>query len=356
MHNLTTDSVVVRPFTKADEAAWDAFCLGDARGTFCHLSGWKRAIERTWGHQPHYLIAERAGRITGILPLFEVKSLLFGHSLVSVPNGVYGGIVAADAASHTALESRAAALGQSLRVDYVELRDRRADDRAWNAPEDWHVKELYVGFEQPLTTDEDALMGGFKRELRRMIRQGVKAGLTSRVGREDHLDRFFDAYAFSLHGLGTPVFPKGLFANLLEEFPAHSDILVVEHDGRLAGTVFSFYHGGTVYPYYAGAYPQYYKAGVNNFLYWELMRHAAARGCTTFDFGRSKLGTGAHAFKRTWGMHEYPLPYRYHLVRAREMPNMSPTNARYSRRISLWKRLPPPVTKLLGPLIVKGLP
>ena len=50
---------------------------------------------------PHALPArgaQRRGR--GVLPLAEVKSLLFGHALVSTPFCVYGGIVAADEAAH----------------------------------------------------------------------------------------------------------------------------------------------------------------------------------------------------------------------------------------------------------------
>ena len=84
-------------------------------------------------------------------------------------------------------------------------------------------------------------------------------------------------------------------------------LLADQRDGvlgrpRVAGGVLSFYFRETVMPYYGGAYAEFYRAGVNNFMYWELMRHAARRGFTRFDFGRSKAGTGAYEFKRGWGM------------------------------------------------------
>jgi hypothetical protein len=34
----------------------------------------------------------------------------------------------------------------------------------------------------------------------------------------------------------------------------------------------------------------------NDFLYWEVMRRVTARAYRVFDFGRSKVATGAYAF------------------------------------------------------------
>jgi hypothetical protein len=55
-------------------------------------------------------------------------------------------------------------------------------------------------------------------------------------------------------------------------------------------------------------------------------------------------------------MDEVPLGYQYYLVKARELPNVSPANPRYQRAIGLWQKLPMPVTRLLGPSIVKRVP
>jgi lipid II:glycine glycyltransferase (peptidoglycan interpeptide bridge formation enzyme) len=86
-------------------------------------------------------------------------------------------------------------------------------------------------------------------------------------------------------------------------------------------------------------------------MYFELMRSAAARGCTRFDFGRSKLGTGAYAFKKNWGFDPQPLVY-WIKGEAREVNPLSP---KYRLKIALWKRLPLPVANLLGPAIARGL-
>lgn len=345
--------LTVKPYTAVDATRWDELAQQLPTATFCHLRGWARVVERTWRHQSYCLLAERAGKLTGLLPLFHVRSPLFGAKLVSTPNAVYGGAVADDEEARCALIEAAQQLAVDLRVDYLELRDTGASEAESS---DAIQQQLYVSFIHPLTDDEEALLQTFPRDLRRMIRQGAKHGLTAEVGRTELLDDFYEVYATSVRNLGTPVFPKRLFAEFLREFPTQSDILIVRQNKQVAGAVLSFYFRDTVLPYYGGAYPEFYRTGVNNFMYWELMRSAAARGYLRFDFGRSKRGTGAYEFKRGWRMSEHPLPYQYFLVRAKEPPNLNPLNPKFKPLIAAWKRLPLGVTKFIGPKLVKHLP
>src|SRR5262249_37313006 len=192
--------------------------------------------------------------------------------------------------------------------------------------------------------------------IRRMVRQALKHGMRSSLGREELLDDFYNVYATSVRNLGTPVFPKELFAEYLREFPESSDILIIRQGDRVAAGVLSFYFRNTVMPYYGGAYPEFYRMGVNNLMYWELMRRAGARGYTRFDFGRSKRNTGAYEFKRGWRMRERELPYKFFLVRSKKMPNLNPLNPKFKLMVEMWKRLPLQLTKLIGPKIVKHLP
>lgn len=347
-------SLTVRAYRSSDAPAWDEFVQNSLSGTFCHLTGWTRVMERVWNHPLHHLLVEDQGAIKGVLPLFHIESRLFGSMLISTPNGVYGGIAADNPEAKKALLSEAKNLAARLQVDFLELRHAFEKEEI-NDPE-LHRKDLYYAFEHPLTIDEDALMKSFPRDVRTMIRKGGKNELTSQLGREELLDEFYEVYATSVRNLGTPVFPKRLFAEFLREFPHHSDILLIRQGEKVAGGVLSFYFRETVMPYYGGAYVEFYRAGINNFMYWELMRSAAARGFTRFDFGRSKAGTGAYEFKRGWGMQMNALPYQFFLVRAKELPNLNPTNPKFEMMINAWKRLPLGVTKVLGPMIVKYLP
>lgn len=346
--------MIVHQFESANAPAWEQYVRAAPDATICHLPAWSRVIERSWQHTPHFLYAERAGEVAGVLPVFHVRSRLFGSKLVSLPNAVYGGAVADDSDAHLALVAAAVRLARQLRVQYLELRD--AAEAGQPVEGALLQGDLYVDFHCPLSGDEEAMMAGLPRDVRRMIRQGPKHGLSAETGGAALLDEFYEVYATSVRNLGTPVFPRRLFANFLDEFQDDADILLIRQGARVAGGVLSFYFRDTVLPYYGGAYPDFYRTGVNNFMYWELMCRAARRGCRRFDFGRSKLGTGAYHFKRGWGMTERPLAYRFFLVGARRLPNLTPLNPRLDPFIRAWKSLPVAVTKLAGPVIVRGLP
>ncbi|MBN8899618.1 MAG: hypothetical protein J0H57_01170 [Rhodospirillales bacterium] len=90
-------------------------------------------------------------------------------------------------------------------------------------------------------------------------------------------------------------------------------------------------------------------------MYWEVMRRAADRGCRMFDFGRSKTGTGAFAFKHNWGFEPTPLAYRYRLAPGAAIPDHNPLNPKYRLFIAAWKRLPLALANRLGPPLVRGL-
>jgi FemAB-related protein (PEP-CTERM system-associated) len=338
---------VVRSLADAERAAWDSFVAAAPGGTFFHLSGWRDVIERVGGHRTHYLCASRNGTITGVLPLAEVKSALFGHSLVSTPFCVYGGAVAATERDRVALEQHARALAERLNVDYLELRNIEASAGSWES------KELYVTFRKTIVADDDANMKAVPRKQRAMIRKGIEAGLTSNVDRD--VDRFYDMYAISVRNLGTPVLAKRFFAALLDQFGEAVDILTVTQGRKPVSSVLSFYFRDEVLPYYGGGIVAARDVKANDFMYWELMRHAVKRGVALFDFGRSKVGTGSYRFKTHWGFEPQALKYQYHLVRSLRVPDLSPLNPKYRAMIATWKRLPVPITRIIGPWVARYL-
>jgi FemAB-related protein (PEP-CTERM system-associated) len=155
---------------------------------------------------------------------------------------------------------------------------------------------------------------------------------------------------------GTPVYPRLFLHEIIDRFPAQTNLFFVHEGGRPVAGVLNLLFGDVLMPFYAGADRSYRPRGVDDYLYLAIMRWGRENGYRVFDFGRSKRGTGAYKFKQRWGMEEVPLAYQYHLVRARELPNVSPANPRYQAVIRLWQKLPLPVTRLLGPMIVKRVP
>lgn len=342
------DEIQIRAAAEADSGAWDAYVLAHPHGSFFHRYGWKRLIESAYRYPGHYLIAERGGRLCGVLPLGEVKHLLFGHALISVPFCVYGGVLADDAAVREALEARAVALAGMLRVSHLEMRNERP------VRDDWLRKDgLYVTFKRALSADHEANMNAIPRKQRAMVRKGIKAGLVGEL--DEGIDNLYQAYSESVRNLGTPVFPKAHFRAIRAEFGDDVDVLTVRHEGRVVASVMNYYFRDQVLPFYGGGIAAARHLAANDFMYWEVMRRAVERGCRLFDFGRSKVDTGSYRFKKHWGFEPEPLRYEYHLVRAREMPDLNPNNPKYRVFVNAWKRLPVGVSRALGPWLARGL-
>jgi FemAB-related protein (PEP-CTERM system-associated) len=341
--------VDVRSLT-TETVDWDAFVRSTPGGTPFHLMAWKRAVESTFGHRAHYLMAVRGGSLEGVLPLFDVRGLLGGRGLVSIPYAVYGGICAPSDPARAALLAAARELATRTGAQYVELR-HRASQQIDGLP----TKSQYVTFARPISASDEENLTAIPRKQRRMTRQGAKYGLRAEVGLR-HLDAFWHVYAHSVHALGSPVFPRRLFHAIAQEFGKECELLTVWKDQQMVSGVLSLFYEDQVLPYYGGALHDALQYSVNYFMYWELMCHAARAGCRTFDFGRSREGTGAYNFKRHWGFEPLPLPYQYVLADGGSMPNLSPSNPSMHMAVKAWKRLPLPVTKIVGPRLTRYLP
>lgn len=342
----------VRQLQDDDGARWDAFVASCPQATFFHRAGWAQVIRQAFGHETLFLMAERDGEIEGVLPLARIRSWLFGHSLISLPFCVYGGIAARSAPAAQALDSFAREQASALGVDHLEYRHR---DRQFH-PE-WPGKDLYATFRKVLEPDPEANLQAIPRKQRRMVRQGIKAELRSDWSDDQAgLDAFFDLYARSVHRLGTPVFPRRYFMLLREVFGDDCRVLTVSSAaGEPVSGVLTFFFRDEVLPYYGGGAEAARRLAGYDFLYWELMRRSCAAGYRMFDFGRSKRDTGAYHFKRNWGFEPQTLAYEYGLFRASAVPDHNPLNPRYQRAIRMWQRLPLPLANFLGPWVVRNL-
>lgn len=330
-----------------DQERWDRFVLSCSEATFFHRSGWQTVIEKAFGHKTWFLYAQRNGEIEGILPLAEIKSFLFGHSLIALPFCVYGGIAAKNDLAREKLEFSAQELAYQQKVDYLEYRNKHA------VHPDWPSKSLYVTFHREIDPDEEKNLLAIPRKQRAMVRKGIKNELESVV--DSDVERFFFAYAMSVHRLGTPVFSKKYFKLLKETFKEDCELLTIVKDGKTISSVMSFYFRDEVLPYYGGGTDDARKLAANDFMYWELMRRCCKKGYKTFDFGRSKRNTGSYDFKKNWGFSAQPLHYEYQLFRSSQIPNHNPLNPKYQIFIKTWQKLPISMTNLIGPHIVKNL-
>lgn len=333
-----------------DEIARIEAFVSEAGGTVFHRPLWLQAIERGTSNVAHGLVLERENQVAGWLPLSAIRSPIFGNALVSSGFGVAGGALALHDSDVSRLCHAAEELASRMAIASIEL-------RGGSAPGNWRkIEGRHANFAADLAADDEAQLLAIPRKARAEVRKGLANELEVAVG-SGKADRVahFAAYAESVRNLGTPVFPLSLFDAVLDLFGDDADILTIRHQNVPVASVLSLYHQGTVMPFWGGGSFAARGLRANERMYYELMCHARRKGCTRFDFGRSKTGSGPFSFKKNWGFEPEPLTYWSWSSEGVEGRNIDPTDEGHSAKIELWKKLPLPVANAIGPWIARGL-
>jgi serine/alanine adding enzyme len=333
---------------------WDDFVRAQPGWTHFHLHGWRSVMHDAMGHDTPYLVAldRPSDKIEGVLPLVRVKSALFGHFLVSVPFLNYGGPLGSPAAI-AELAAHAAALSTDDGAKVLELRSRYD----LGAIPDFAVSHRKITVLLDSSGGSDALWKRLSSKLRSQIRRPQKEGVTVRIG-ADQVRPFYKVFAHHMRDLGTPVMPRSFFEAVAREFADDALFAVAYHDDRPIACGAGFTWGAADNREFeitwASALRAYNRMSPNMLVYWELMKHVADHGITTFNFGRCTPGGNTHKFKTQWGTVDQPL--WWYERRAEGAATPSEGHGAAARGPELWKRLPLPIANALGPRIIRFIP
>lgn len=337
--------------TSASPEDWERFVEHSSDAGLYHRWGWRRVIEDTFGHETIYVSASRCGQIIGVLPLAIMQSRLFGRFAVSLPFVDEGGICTSDDGVRRLLTDCAASIALSRKLSHVELR------HVWRQRPELPARQHKVGMTLPLASDLDTQWSVLDRKVRNQIRKAEKCGLVERRGGLELLDAFYDVFSRNMRDLGTPVYPRRFFERVISTFADSSTIFLVEdRDGRAVAASIGLVHRSSLAVPWASSLRESRAQCSNTLLYWRMIEHAVASGLTSFNFGRSTPGEGTYQFKQQWGALPTPLHWEYVLEAGRPLPDLTKTNSKYHTAIAAWKRLPVPLTRWLGPHIIRSIP
>jgi serine/alanine adding enzyme len=342
----------VRIMKGDDTAAWNSYVMSSPHSNSYHQIGWKNIIEKSFGHKTYYLIAEsNSNNINGTLPLVHIKSKVFGNYMVSLPYFNYGGICTDNKEAYSCLLSEAIRIAKEDKTEHIEL--RHTEENAADLP----VKKEKVSMRLSLPKESNELWKSLPSKLRSQIRRPEKEEMVVKIGREEELDSFYEVFSVNMRDLGTPVYSKDFFRNILKEFSSSTWICsVYTKDGKPTASGFLVGFKDIIEIPWASSQKKYNPYSPNMLLYWNIMKFACENGYSVFDFGRSTPGEGTYRFKEQWGAQPVQLYWHYWLRNGGRLPELNPKNPKYQMAIKIWKKLPVPITNIIGPKIVKNLP
>lgn len=343
LESIAVDSAV-------DGASWDRYVDQHPEATGYHRWRWRRVFERALGHRCHYLVATSGVRVVGVLPQVEVASWLFGRAMSSLPYVNYGGVLADSPAVAAALVDRAGARAAARGLSYVVLRHRR------QCLPSLPVRTHKVTMVLPLDRDHTAMWNALDRKVRNQVRKAEKSGLTAVRGGHELLDEFYGVFTRNMRDLGTPVYGRALFAEILECEPDAAQLHVVRLGGRAIAGALSYGYGDTMEIPSASSLKEHRTLCPNHLMYWTMIRQAIDERRARFDFGRSTPGDGTFLFKEQWGASSEPLYWEYKLIGNTMLPAEDRQSAKYQAPIEAWKRLPLTIATTLGARLSRGVP
>lgn len=330
---------------------WDDFVMSRRESTNYHRFGWRQVIERSFGHKAYYLVAtDCCDRLSGILPLVHMKSRLFGNFLVSLPFFNYGGILCDDDSTGRALLVKARSMLGEVHADHIELRHLE------NCQQGLATKQHKVTMILDLEKGEESQWKQLDAKVRNQVRKAHKSGLKAKVGHLELLDGFYEVFCRNMRDLGTPVYGKEFFSNILEAFPDSTRIITIMLEGKTVASGILCWFKDTLEVPWASSIRDYREMCPNNILYWEAIRCAIGIGASKFDFGRSTPGEGTYCFKKQWGAKPMQLYWQYLLAEGKPVPDLNPGNPKFGLAVRVWQRLPLAAANVLGPRIVKNIP
>lgn len=327
---------------------WNAFVQADERATVFHRFEWRQIIARPYGHEAHYLVAEERGQMRGVLPLFLIRSRLFGNALVSLPFTDYGGILAESPDAARALLEAALEIGRREHVDYLQLRHRDYVAGFPGLPADKVTMFL------ELSSDPERIWAQLPSERRNRIKKASKQGVAGRFVGAEGLNRFYRVIAENMRDIGSPVHSREFFSAILQELGPHAKVLLVGQGDEDIGAALCLFYRDTVSIPWVSSLRRHFALSPNMALYWTAIEHACLGGYRRLDFGRSSPAAGSYEFKRQWGAAPVALAWRSLPLNGGRVPTFSGEGLRDRIFVECWKRLPIGITLRLGPR-VRGL-
>jgi len=329
---------------------WRVYTESASDAVPAHLIEWRDLIRDTFGYEPIYRMVKRNGVTCGILPAFEVRSLILGRHIISVPFLNSGGICADDEAAFHALLSEAQDIVSERRARHYEMRC------LYPPPNGIPAREHKVRIVLNLPDNADDLWSSFRSEIRNRTKHAQTAGLHVEFNSR-RIGEFYSVFAGNMRDIGVPVHPRRFFETVLSAFPERSELAVVVDADEVIGGAILFGFRKTIEVPWISCSRAHFKNCPNNILYWEMMRRACEQGYRIFDFGRSSPDTGPATFKLRWGARTSQLYWQYVLGEGADLPGETgSSNPRYKLASSIWSKLPSRFTNVIGPKIISHLP
>jgi serine/alanine adding enzyme len=349
-HRKSSAPITVREITDDERTLWDAYVETHPGASLYHNYRWRDVIVHSFGHASSYLIAQNADEtICGVLPLIRLRSQLFGDFAASMPFFNYGGPLTDNDEAAIALLEMAASHAQNNHIGHLEI-------RSTHKLNEWPCRTDKVSMIRRLPNTIEALDEELGAKVRAQIKRGQNENPQVSIGGVELLDDFYRVFSINMRDLGTPVYSKQFFRNILTMLPGNAHLVTLKLRGKAVAVAFLLGHRDLMEIPWASTLRSVNALNMNMVLYHSVLGFCIKRNFRFFDFGRSTHNSGTFKFKKQWGAEPLQHYWHYWLAEGGALPELKPDSPKFKLLVACWQRLPVAMSRLIGPHIVKYLP
>ncbi len=342
---------------------WDEYVLTHPEGRFCHLMGYKKVVERTYGYRAIYLAIEKNKRIVGIFPSFLCKSIFLGKKIASQPFSEYGGILAQEL-TQSDYEELFEALNEVMHKTKVNLIEIHGGFGITENIREKYLLPIFSHHRAVLRLDDNVDEIWKKKvsyEARKAVRKAERNGVIcyEKVDPDMIVNQFYPLFLASMKRLGAPPHPPTYYLECCEHLKDYLRIFWAEHEGKIIAALLGFAIGKTIHIINIVSDDKYWDKRPNDLCHWSFIKWGCENGYKHFDLGSVRY-EGQRRYKEKWGA-EFQKYAHYVFAPDLDTKKMkSKTFDSSSKSMvffsTVWQKfMPLEVSKFLGPMVRKQL-
>jgi hypothetical protein len=353
-------SLTVSPAHSADALLWDRFVNSHPEGRYCHLWGYKHALEKAYGYRCVYLKFQSDEHLVGVFPSIKIKRRR--GLLVSQPFNEYGGplIQTLSPEQYKEVTTHLVRVAQEENCDSIEVRGGIGCEPAAYAG-GWSKQPLHSYALLPLSEPEELWRKSLTNEARKGVNKARKSGLIGEVRRGAWAvgEPFYSLYLISMKRLGVPPHSQRFFSELAAGIGERLVAAWVMKQAEVVAILLGATSGQRVHIFVVASDPHAWSMRPSDLAHWELINWACHEGLRVFDFGSARYA-GQIQFKKKWGVSLKE--YCFYLIGPPEssgslqIQTVRTSSPGMSIMANLWRWIVPlRLTRVIGPPIRKYL-
>ena len=322
-----------------------------------HTFAWRRIIEQTYGYRPFYIVATHGEEVAGVLPLFEVSSLIHGRRLVSLPFSYCVNTLYYDSRILREMIEFAKVLTKKRNCSYLEIKHGSEFPLDVGLLSHSHFIHSVLDLSCPI----DEIWRKFKKDVRKSIRKAEHSTMQLITGNElAHYRIFFELEVETRRKQGSPPYSFRFFDalySILHPLGKVKLYLTMLNGQYIAGGIILLHKDSALFGYSASSSSKVFlRLKPNNFLFWHAIQNLHKANLNSLDFGiTDPSNEGLLRFKSAWGTRNSQIPYRYFLNQASEVPVFDRRSLKLRIARGMLHAMPLKLLKKIGPVLLRQL-